>query len=156
MKNMFTFNGIQEALSGTLPGNAGQFFNPFADELTAGPNSAFQKNKNLIGSISEDIRSDIMQFHTVLGGTLYDLPSGAVTVAGGFEYRSEDYIVNEDPNSKAGNSVPGHGKSNQCSPIYLEHFRGSGYPHRGWRLVLAGSSFSPVDHLGTPGLLGRL
>ncbi|HYZ72609.1 MAG TPA: TonB-dependent receptor [Chthoniobacterales bacterium] len=103
MKNLFTFNGIQEALSGTLPGNVGQFFNPFADELAAGPNSAFHNNKNLITSIFENIRSDIMQFHTVLGGTLYDLPSGAVTVAGGFEYRSEDYIVNEDPNSKSGN-----------------------------------------------------
>jgi iron complex outermembrane recepter protein len=103
LKNMFTFNGMEEALSGTLPGNVGQFFNPFADELAAGPNSAFYNNKNLVTSIWEDIRSDIMQFHTVLGGTLYELPSGAITVAGGFEYRSEDYIVNEDPNSKDGN-----------------------------------------------------
>jgi iron complex outermembrane receptor protein len=103
MKNMFTFNGMNQALAGTLPGNVGQFFNPFADELAAGPNRAFAGNKNLVGSIWEDIRSDIMQFHTVMGGTLYDAPAGPITVAGGFEYRSEDYIVNEDPNSKSGN-----------------------------------------------------
>jgi iron complex outermembrane recepter protein len=102
-KNMFTFNGMNEALAGTLPGNVGQFFNPFSDQLVAGPNRAFYGNKNLVGSIWEDIRSDIMQFHTVAGGTLYEAPSGPLTVAGGFEYRSEDYIVNEDPNSKSGN-----------------------------------------------------
>jgi iron complex outermembrane receptor protein len=104
MKNMFTFNGMQEALNGTLPGNVGQFFNPFADEFFAGPNSVFDRNKNLVGSIWEDIRSSISQFHTVAGTTdLFDLPSGSIAVAGGFEYRSEDYIQNDDPNSKDGN-----------------------------------------------------
>jgi iron complex outermembrane recepter protein len=104
MKNMFSFNGMQEALNGTLPGNVGQFFNPFADENRFAPNRAFGRNPNLIGSIFEDIRSDIMQFHTVAGTSdLFDLPSGAVAIAGGFEYRSEDYIQNDDPNSKSGN-----------------------------------------------------
>ena len=104
MKNMFTFNGMQEALNGTLPGNVGQFFNPFADEFFAGPNSVFDRNKNLVGSIWEDIRSDIAQFHTVAGTTdLFDLPSGSIAAAGGFEYRSEDYIQNDDQNSKSGN-----------------------------------------------------
>jgi iron complex outermembrane recepter protein len=104
MKNMFTFNGMQEALNGTLPGNVGQFFNPFADEFFAGPNSVFDRNKNLVGSIWEDIRSSISQFHSVLGTTdLFDLPSGSIAVAGGFEYRSEDYIQNDDQNSKFGN-----------------------------------------------------
>jgi iron complex outermembrane recepter protein len=104
MKNMFTFNGMQEALNGTLPGNVGNFFNPFADEFFAGPNSVFDRNKNLVGSIWEDIRSSISQFHSVLGTTdLFDLPSGSIAVAGGFEYRSEDYIQNDDPNSKDGN-----------------------------------------------------
>lgn len=104
MKNMFFFNGMQEALNGTLPGNAGQFLNPFADENLFAPNRAFDRNRNLVGSIFEDIRSDIMQFHTVAGTSdLFDLPSGAVAIAGGFEYRSEDYIQNDDPNSKSGN-----------------------------------------------------
>jgi iron complex outermembrane recepter protein len=101
--NFFRFTGLQQALNGTLPGNEGQFFNPFADESVAGPNRAFYGNKQLIGNIFEDIRADIMQFHTVAGGTLYDLPTGPLTVAGGFEYRSEDYIANDDPFSHAGN-----------------------------------------------------
>jgi iron complex outermembrane recepter protein len=103
MKNMFTYSGMEEALSGTLPGAVGQFFNPFADEYMFGPNRAFYGNSNLVTSIWEDIRSDIMQFHNVVGGPLWDLPSGSLAVAGGWEYRSEDYIVNEDPNSKSGN-----------------------------------------------------
>jgi iron complex outermembrane recepter protein len=101
--NFFRFTGLQQALNGTLPGNVGQFFNPFADESVAGPNSAFYGNKLLIGNIWTDIRTDIMQFHTVAGGTLWELPSGPISVAGGFEYRSEDYIANDDPYSKSGN-----------------------------------------------------
>ena len=103
MKNMFFFNGMQEALNGTLPGNQGQFLNPFADEQFAGPNRAFYGNPNLIGSIWENIRSSIMQFHTTAGGTLFETPAGAIQVAGGFEYRSEDYIQSDDNNSKSGN-----------------------------------------------------
>ncbi len=101
--NFFRFTGLQAALNGTLPGNEGQFFNPFADESVAGPNRAFYGNPNLIGTIFENVRTDIMQFHTVAGGTLWELPSGPITVAGGFEYRSEDYIANDDPFSKSGN-----------------------------------------------------
>ena len=103
MQNFFRFTGLQQALNGTLPGNQGQFFNPFADESIGTPNRAFYGNKQLIGNIWEDIRTDIMQFHTVTGGTLVDLPSGPITVAGGFEYRSEDYIANDDPYSHSGN-----------------------------------------------------
>jgi iron complex outermembrane receptor protein len=103
MHNFFRFTGLQQALNGTLAGNEGQFFNPFADESVAGPNRAFYGNPNLIGTIFENIRTDIMQFHTVAGGTLWELPSGPITVAGGFEYRSEDYIANDDPFSHAGN-----------------------------------------------------
>ncbi len=103
MHNFFRFTGLQQALNGTLPGNEGQFFNPFADESVAGPNRAFYGNKQLIGTIFENVRTDIMQFHTVAGGTLWELPSGPITVAGGFEYRSEDYIANDDQFSHSGN-----------------------------------------------------
>ncbi len=103
LSNFFRFTGLQQALNGTLPGNVGQFFNPFADESLGTPNRAFYSNKQLIGNIWENIRTDIMQFHTVAGGTLWDLPSGALNVAGGFEYRSEDYIVGDDQYSHAGN-----------------------------------------------------
>jgi iron complex outermembrane receptor protein len=103
LSNFFRFTGLQQALNGTLPGNVGQFFNPFADESVGTPNRAFYGNKQLIGNIWENIRTDIMQFHTVAGGTLWDLPSGALNVAGGFEYRSEDYIVGDDQTSHSGN-----------------------------------------------------
>jgi iron complex outermembrane recepter protein len=103
MHNFFKFTGLQQALDGTLPGNVGDFFNPFADESVADPNRVFYGNGNLIDSIFENIRTDIMQFHTVAGGTLWDLPSGSLNVAGGFEYRSEDYIQNDDPYSYVGN-----------------------------------------------------
>jgi iron complex outermembrane recepter protein len=103
LHNFFKFTGLQQALDGTLPGNEGDFFNPFADESVAGPNRVFYGNRQLIDSIFEDIRSDIMQFHTVAGGTLWELPSGPINVAGGFEYRSEDFIINDDPYSHSGN-----------------------------------------------------
>src|SRR5260370_288065 len=103
MSNFFRFTGLQQALNGTRPGNPGQCFNPFADESVAGPNKAFYGNKQLIGNIWEDIRTDIMQFHTVAGGTLFELPSGAITTAGGFEYRSEAYIANDDPYTHSSN-----------------------------------------------------
>ena len=101
--NNFTVNGLQEALNGTLPGHAGQFFNPFADESVAGPNRAFYGDKQLVASIWEEARTDILQYHTAVGGTLVDLPGGALTVAGGFEYRSELFIQDQDQNSKFGN-----------------------------------------------------
>jgi len=101
--NSFTVSGLNAALNGTLPGHIGQFFNPFADESVVGPNRAFYGDKQLVASIWEDNRSDILQYHLTAGGTLIELPAGPLTVAGGFEYRSEELIQNEDANSKNGN-----------------------------------------------------
>lgn len=101
--NNFTVNGLQAALNGTLPGHVGQFFNPFADESVVGPNRAFYGDKLLVASIWEEARTDILQYHTTAGGTLVDLPAGAVTVAGGFEYRSELFVQGQDQNSKFAN-----------------------------------------------------
>lgn len=103
VNNMFTFNGMQAALSGTLPGHIGQFFNPFVDEAITGANRAFYGAKQLVNNIWEDDRTGIFQVHVTGGGTLIELPGGPLTVAGGFEYRSEEFVQNEDPNSKAGN-----------------------------------------------------
>ncbi len=77
MHNFFKFTGLQQALNGTLPGNEGQFFNPFADESVAGPNKVFYGNRQLIEQEPENIRTDIMQFHTTAGGTLWDLSVGS-------------------------------------------------------------------------------
>ena len=101
--NSFSVTGMQAALDGTLPGHVGQFFNPFTDQSVSAPNQEFYGDKQLVISIWNDNRTDILQYHITTGGPLIDLPAGALTVAGGLEYRSESYIQNEDPNSKFGN-----------------------------------------------------
>lgn len=88
--NNFTVSGLQAALNGTLPGHVGQFFNPFTDQSLAGPNRAFYGDKQLVASLWQDNRTDIFQYHATAGGTLINLPAGPLSVAGGFEYRSED------------------------------------------------------------------
>jgi iron complex outermembrane recepter protein len=103
INNNFTVSGLQAALNGTLPGHVGQFFNPFTDQSLAGPNRAFYGDKQLVASLWQDNRTDIFQYHATAGGTLINLPAGPLSVAGGFEYRSEDFIQNEDTNSKIGN-----------------------------------------------------
>jgi iron complex outermembrane receptor protein len=93
---------LSQALSGTLPGHIGQFFDPFIDERFAG--NFNQRSYNALRTIQwEDVRTDVLTWHVSAGGTLFDLCSGPVTVAGGLEYRSEDFIQNQDPDSKFGN-----------------------------------------------------
>lgn len=103
MYNNFSVSGLNAALNGTLPGHVGQYFNPFVDESVSNANREFYGDKQLVINIWQDNRTDILQYHLTAGGPLIELPSGAVSVAGGFEYRSEDFIQNEDPNSKYGN-----------------------------------------------------
>jgi hypothetical protein len=48
--------------------------------------------------------SNIISFCTLMSKVkIRPLWTNLLTVAGGFEYRSEDYIQNDDPNSKTGN-----------------------------------------------------
>jgi iron complex outermembrane recepter protein len=102
--NNFTVSGLQAALNGTLPGHLGQFFDPFADEsLHNGPNKVFYGNKQLLAQIWQDNRTDLVSYNLRTGGPIAHLPNGDLTVAGGFEYRSESFIQNEDDNSKFGN-----------------------------------------------------
>jgi iron complex outermembrane recepter protein len=101
--NNFSVSGMQAALDGTLPGHIGQFFNPFTDQSVSAPNREFYGDKQLVISIWNDNRTDILQYHLTAGGPLIELPAGPLTVAGGFEYRSESFVPNEDPNSKYGN-----------------------------------------------------
>jgi len=102
--NTFTVSGLNAALNGTLPGHIGQFFDPFTDQsLHNGPNKRFYGDKQLVTNIWLDNRTEIASFNIKAGGTLVDLPSGALSAAAGFEYRSEAFIINEDANSKGGN-----------------------------------------------------
>jgi iron complex outermembrane receptor protein len=101
------------ALAGQLPGHIGQFFNPFIDERFAGDFNR-QFYNALRTQIWEDIRTSTLTWHISAGGTVLDLCSGPVTVAGGLEYRSEELINSQDQNSKLGNIT-----SNDFSPGHL-------------------------------------
>jgi iron complex outermembrane receptor protein len=103
MYNNFSVSGLNAALNGTLPGHVGQYFNPFVDESVSGANREFYGDKQLVINLWQDNRTDILQYHVTAGGPLIEVPGGSLTVAGGMEYRSEDFIQNEDPNSKYGN-----------------------------------------------------
>ena len=90
---------LQEALNGTLPQLPGVFFNPFTDEsVSHSPNAIFYPF--LKASQLEDNRTDIVQYRVIAGGTIWALPSGDFTAAGGLEYRGESYIQSNDVNSR--------------------------------------------------------
>ena len=93
---------LQEALNGTLPGFPGIFFNPFTDQnLNIHPNQQFYNA--LRTEQEQDNRTDIVQWTLKAGGTVLELCSGPLTVAGGLEYRSESLIQSVDKNSEFGN-----------------------------------------------------
>jgi len=97
---------LQEALNGTLPGMVGVFFNPFTDQnLNIHPNQQFYNA--LRTEQVQDNRTDIVQWTLRTGGTVWNLPSGPLTVAGGLEYRSEDLSQSNDKNSEFNNITSG-------------------------------------------------
>jgi outer membrane receptor protein involved in Fe transport len=96
--NSVNVSRLQEALNGTLPGFTGQFFNPFTDQSIDSPNRQFHdaiRTQQIL-----DSRTDLVNYIVKIGGTVWDLPGGAFTVAGGYEYRSESLIQVNDENSK--------------------------------------------------------
>jgi iron complex outermembrane recepter protein len=104
INNNFTTSGLQAALNGTFPGHVGQFFNPFVDESVAGdPNRAFHKDLRIDYSL--DNRTDILVWNIHGGGTLIELCSGPLTVAGGLEYRSEELVQSNDKNQELNNAA---------------------------------------------------
>jgi iron complex outermembrane receptor protein len=108
--NSVKLRQLQEALNGTLPQLPGVFFNPFTDQSLGHPNAIFYPY--LRTSQSEDNHTDLIQYRLLAGGTLWALPSGDLTAAGGLEYRSESLIQSNDVNSRNFNitsdDFPGH------------------------------------------------
>jgi outer membrane receptor protein involved in Fe transport len=97
---------LQEALNGTLPGFEGVYFNPFTDQnLNIHPNQQFYNALRTEQVL--DNRTDIVQWTLRSGGTVWNLPSGPLTVAGGLEYRSEDLAQANDQNSEFNNITSG-------------------------------------------------
>ena len=102
VNNAIKVRELQEAFNGQLPQLPGVFFNPFIDENTGGhPNAAFYPFLRTVQT--EDNRSDIIQYTVRAGGTVWSLPSGDLTAAGGYEFRSESLIFSNDVNSRNGN-----------------------------------------------------
>jgi len=98
---------LQLALEGRLPGHIGQFYDPFTDQSVSG-----KINGSLVDAIrtqqSQDARTNILTWNVHAGGTLIDLCSGPLTVAGGLEYRSQELIIANDPNSVNRNIIAGN------------------------------------------------
>jgi iron complex outermembrane receptor protein len=95
--NSVNLTNLQAALNGTLPGHVGQFFNPFNDESVSSPNGALLNG--IRTTQVEDSRTDISNWILKSGGTIWELPSGTLSIAGGFEYRSESLVQVNDENS---------------------------------------------------------
>ena len=108
--NSVKLRELQEALNGTLPQLPGVFFNPFTDQSFGHPNAIFYPY--LRTSQYEDNHTDLIQYRLLTGGTIWSLPSGDITAAGGLEYRSESLIQSNDVNSRNFNitssDFPGH------------------------------------------------
>jgi iron complex outermembrane recepter protein len=96
---------LQQAMNGTLPGFVGQFFNPFTDQRIDSPNRQF--HDALRADQILDTRTDLVDWIVKAGGTIWDLPGGALTAAGGLEYRSESLIQVNDQNSLHNNITVG-------------------------------------------------
>jgi iron complex outermembrane receptor protein len=98
---------LQLALEGLLPGHIGQFYDPFTDQSVSG-----KINGSLVDAIRteqfQNARTNILTWNIHGGGTLIDLCSGPLTVAGGLEYRSQELIISNDPNSVNRNIIAGN------------------------------------------------
>ncbi len=108
---------LNEALSGTLPGFTGQFLNPFID-TGRNPNTQFIKALNY--TARTEARTNLVQWAIRGGGDLFYLPSGALTVGGGLEYRSDDYIEINDPQDIIGNVTASGFKQNATGKDYVK------------------------------------
>jgi iron complex outermembrane receptor protein len=98
---------LQLALEGQLPGHIGQFYDPFTDQRVSD-----KINGSLVDAIRteqfQNARTNILTWNIHGGGTLIDLCSGPLTVAGGLEYRSQELIISNDPNSVNRNIISGN------------------------------------------------
>jgi iron complex outermembrane recepter protein len=136
--NSVKISALQEAINGQLPQLPGVFFNPFTNDI-GHPNAAFYPF--LRTSQYEDNRSDLTQLVLQAGGTVWALPSGDLTVAGGLEYRGESYIQSNDVNSFASNVASGD-------------FEGHLFSARRWVQSMYGELTIPIfgDQWSWPGL----
>lgn len=108
---------LNQALSGTLPGFTGQFLNPFID-TNLNPNQQFINA--LRYTANTEASTNLVQWTVRAGGDLFYLPSGAFTVGGGLEYRSDKYLEINDPQYIAGNITASGFKQNAIGNDYVK------------------------------------
>jgi iron complex outermembrane recepter protein len=140
VENSVKTRELQEALNGQLPQLPGVFFNPFTDEsVSHSPNAVFYPY--LKASQYEDNRTDLVQYRLLAGGTIWALPSGDFTAAGGLEYRGESYIQSNDVNSRNFN-------------ITSADFAGKLFSARRWVQSMYGELSIPIfgDRWSWPGM----
>jgi len=113
-RNYLSISRSQNALSGSAPGFVGQYYNPFRD------NNIYRDatNTDLINYAKVPIfiraRSSLATWSLKGGGELFSLPSGAMTLGLGLEYRDDKMIKRQDiytqSNDVAGSSGGGNGQ----------------------------------------------
>jgi iron complex outermembrane recepter protein len=115
--NAVSTSGLNAALSGNLPGFAGQFYNPFTDTSTG-----VRVNRALVDAtritLDTTSRTGLTLWAIKGGGEVFDLPGGPVTVGIGGEYRSDEFVQIRDQNSTNFNVV-GFGGGNGGGKDYI-------------------------------------
>ena len=116
--NNVSKSGLQAALNGTLPGFAGQFYNPFVDQsFVQSPNASLV---NALRATTDDhARTNLTQWSINAGGEIVDLPGGPITVGVGGEYRSNEYIDYKSQNLRTADIVGAGGSGNASGKDYL-------------------------------------
>jgi iron complex outermembrane receptor protein len=108
---------LNQALSGTLPGFSGVFLNPFID-TGRNPNQQFMNALRF--TARQEVRTDLVQWSVRGGGDLFYLPSGALTLGAGLEYRSDSYVDINDPQYIIGNVTATGFKQNAGGHDYVK------------------------------------
>ncbi len=118
LNNFVRRSQLNAALSGTLPGFEGVFFNPFFDTQSGNP-----VNNGLLNALrqyqgTQDARTDLTQWLVTTGGDVVYLPGGALQAGAGFEYRSQTYVDRKDDAQRFGDVVAQGGSPNQGGRDY--------------------------------------
>lgn len=115
--NAVSKSGLNAALSGTLSGFAGVFYNPFTDTSTG-----VRLNRPLVDAtritLDTNSRTGLTLWSIKAGGEIFDLPGGPITVGIGGEYRSDEFVQVGDKNSTNFNIV-GFGGGNGGGKDYV-------------------------------------
>jgi iron complex outermembrane recepter protein len=103
--NYPSISRLQNALSGSVAGLAGQYYNPFRD------NSVYRDATNtaLINSakvpVFDQARSSLAIWGLRMGGELFSLPTGTITLGLGLEHRDDKIIDHKDIYSQSNDVV---------------------------------------------------